>query len=127
MGTIGAQLCASKSAGKALVIEGTFWPAWPQNPHFPGRYGGSDFAAGWRSGGRAYFRAGLGLTLYWPWPHSTSEARDRGLAFGGTLAVGRDLGDDGDGAVEGVARAAFGPGLSFLSVGAQVPLGPCTK
>jgi len=125
--SIGLQLCSSRSADRAIVFEGTVWPQWPENPHFPGRYGAADLAAGWRRGNRAYVRFGVGVTLYWPWPHRASGTRDRGLAFGGVLAVGRDLRDPGDVAVEAVARAAIAPGLGFLSIGAQVPLGRCTQ
>jgi hypothetical protein len=125
--SVGVQICSSESPDRALVVEGTFWPTWPENPHFPGRYGASDFGVGWRRGDRAYIRAGFGMTLYWPWPHRTTGTRDHGVAFGGILVAGRDLGGQGNAALEGVVRVAFAPGLLVFSTGAQVPVGLCTQ
>lgn len=126
--SLGAQLCGPRSGGKALVTEAMVWTSRLENPHGGEHVRMLHLQTGPQFGERTYLRATLGVAVqFW------TEKREKGLhryvdiGLAASLAAGGYLDDRRKVAAEAIARLTVSPGFATMSVGAQMPFGPCTR
>ena len=126
--SLGAQLCGPRSNSRVLVTDATLWTSRLENPHGGENVRVLHVQTGPQFGERTYVRATLGIAVqFWTEKRAKGLHRYVDIGLAASLAAGGYLDDRRRVAAEAIARLTVSRGFATMSLGAQVPFGPCNR